>query len=683
MSFEITAVCFSNTGSGQINNEDNFYFAGKTLPARHHGILEPWETRFSTKTAQSLCLFDGVSEQGAGAGALSRAAADGFSEAQRAFSTRDTFENSLFEQLLLAMNRLVNRRKETTGLQDAGTSALCVTMNRDQLYVSWVGDSSIFCVRQGKCRRLNEPQPGFSKLPAQYLGLDERMTLDPRVLHGALMDGDLFLLCSGNVAEKVPGGEIANVLTGEQSLIGKGRTLEELAKQYDVEGDVSLLLFSAKREDSGEDLFADAIAMTSGEKAAAPAAPAPEKQPVPATPLAQKDDLAPLTLEDFENEPLPQPNAEEPEEEKPDTDQFGEELEDEEVEEEAVGVSLDSILARIKETIPQNWKPLAFIGALILVVLIVAGVVFGGDKVKELVDQRVDVPVVTGMTEDEAADALQELGLVLDVEKSDYSDTVKEGEIISQDPKAGTKLDEGAAVSVVLSLGEEAVMPDLTGMTEKAATSALKKWKIDLIVSKDTVYSENVKEGKIAEQSIKAGESLDDSITEVEVKLSKGSEYVDVPSMVGMSQKDAADAAEELGLKIKTTEEYSDSVASGEVISQNVKADESKKIGSTIEVTVSKGPKSVSVPYVVGQWQSEAEPTLQNLGFVVKITAEYSETVEHGRVLSQSVTGSATPGSTITLCVSIGSRYPEEEEEEETTTSKPKEDKEDDIIYVG
>ena len=86
---------------------------------------------------------------------------------------------------------------------------------------------------------------------------------------------------------------------------------------------------------------------------------------------------------------------------------------------------------------------------------------------------------------------------------------------------------------------------------------------------------------------------------------------------------------------------------------------------------------------MVGQWQSEAEPTLQNLGFVVKITADYSETVDHGRVLSQSVTGSATPGSTITLCVSIGSRYPEEEEEEETTTSKPKEDKEDDIVYVG
>ena len=317
-----------------------------------------------------------------------------------------------------------------------------------------------------------------------------------------------------------------------------------------------------------------------------------------------------------------------------------------------------------------------------MVVLIVAGVVFGGDKVKELVDQRVDVPVVTGMTEDEAADALQELGLVLDVEKSDYSETVKIGEIISQDPKAGTKLDEGAAVSVVLSLGEEAVMPDLTGMTEEAATSALKKWKINLTVSEDTVYSEDVAEGKIAEQSIKAGESLDDSMTEVEVKLSKGSEYVDVPSMVGMSEEDAANAAEELGLKIETTEEYSDTVASGEVISQNVKADESQKIGSTIEVTVSKGPEIVSVPYVVGQWQSEAEPALQNLGFVVKITADYSETVDHGRVLSQSVTGSAAPGSTITLCVSIGSQYPEEEEEE-TTTSKPKEDKEDDIVYVG
>ena len=161
------------------------------------------------------------------------------------------------------------------------------------------------------------------------------------------------------------------------------------------------------------------------------------------------------------------------------------------------------------------------------------------------------------------------------------------------------------------------------------------------------------------------------------MKLSKGSEYAEVPALTGMSQSEAIEAAENLGFVVETTEAYSDTVASGEVMEQDLAANEKEKIGSTITLTVSKGPEKVAVPNVVGWWQSEAQPKLENLGFVVSIVSEYNEWNDRGIVLSQSVTDSAVPGTTITLCISLGSQYPKEEET--TTPPKPK----DPVRYVG
>lgn len=692
MSFQISAVCFSQMGSGQTANEDNFYFAGKSLPEGHRGIDSLWETHFSTQKTESLCLFDGVSEQGAQAGPLTRAASEGFAEAQRAIVLNDDLDSGLFSKLLEVLNRLVNRRKEVEGLTDCAASALCMTMDRDQLYISWVGDSSVYCVRQGMCRRLNEPQPGFSRLPAQYLGLDAKLTLDPRVLHGALMDGDLFLLCSGNLSEALPPSEIAAVLKSKQSLIGKGRALLAMAEQKQVTGDRSLLLFRAERENAGSDLFADAITVNTPAPTAVkpskpveePAAPTPVQEPAvsvtPAAPapqptLAQKDDTAPLTVEDFENEPLPEPAAPEREPAEESTDQFGEEVEEDD--EDSVAISLDSILRRLRDSIPKKWRPLMLLVLLLVLALIVAGVFFGGGKVQELVDPRSAVPTVTGMTEVEASAALKEADLVLQTGDPVYSDTVEEGLAVSQSPVAGEKLDPGTTVTVVFSRGEEPVMPDLSGLTEDTALKALKPWNLKVEVLEETVYSEEVEEGKIAAQSVKAGTTIPEDAKLIQVKLSKGSEYAEVPALTGMSQSEAIEAAENLGFVVETTEAYSDTIASGEVMEQDLAANEKEKIGSTITLTVSKGPEKVAVPNVVGWWQSEAQPKLENLGFVVSIVSEYNEWNDRGIVLSQSVTDSAVPGTTITLCISLGSQYPKEEET--TTPAKPK----DPVRYVG
>jgi serine/threonine-protein kinase len=77
------------------------------------------------------------------------------------------------------------------------------------------------------------------------------------------------------------------------------------------------------------------------------------------------------------------------------------------------------------------------------------------------------------------------------------------------------------------------------------------------------------------------------------------------------------------------------------------------KKGSKVQINVSSGPQPVPVPSVVGQTFDQASASLQNAGFGVKRTNVDSDQPAD-TVVSQSPTGSAAPGATITLSVSKG-----------------------------
>ncbi|WP_257158958.1 Stk1 family PASTA domain-containing Ser/Thr kinase [Corynebacterium cystitidis] len=86
-----------------------------------------------------------------------------------------------------------------------------------------------------------------------------------------------------------------------------------------------------------------------------------------------------------------------------------------------------------------------------------------------------DVPDITDMTPQEAAQALQGAGLELDPEvDEENSDSVEEGRIIRQSPVPGSQLSKGSTVKVVVSVGPELVrIPSLVGMNSEQAESIL------------------------------------------------------------------------------------------------------------------------------------------------------------------------------------------------------------------
>lgn len=90
--------------------------------------------------------------------------------------------------------------------------------------------------------------------------------------------------------------------------------------------------------------------------------------------------------------------------------------------------------------------------------------------------REVEVPALAGKNPGEAESVLISQGLVLEVEDRFYSQNVREGEIISQLPLAGTRVRRGWRVRVALSLGPQRVpVPNVVGESDRAAEINIQK----------------------------------------------------------------------------------------------------------------------------------------------------------------------------------------------------------------
>ena len=166
------------------------------------------------------------------------------------------------------------------------------------------------------------------------------------------------------------------------------------------------------------------------------------------------------------------------------------------------------------------------------------------------------------------------------------SEDVPEGEVISQDPEAGTKADEGSEVELTVSSGAgQVTIPQLTGFTYSEAKKLLESDKYGLDVKKDEQES-SAPENEVINSNPPGGTEVDKGST-VTLLVSGG--QATVPNLVGLDEKDAKDALKDAGLKASTTEEPSPQ-PEGIVTAQSVPQGQQRPRGTTIELTVSSGP---------------------------------------------------------------------------------------------
>lgn len=137
---------------------------------------------------------------------------------------------------------------------------------------------------------------------------------------------------------------------------------------------------------------------------------------------------------------------------------------------------------------------------------------------------------------------------------------------------------------------------------------------------------------------------------------SSDKDKVTVPSLVGKTEEEAKEALNAVNLGYKAVKQASSTIPEGKVISQGTTAGTKVNKNTTITLSISSGPDSATVPNVIGIDQVEASNAIASAGFKVSVKKAYSDTVETGKVISQSPSASSatTPGATVTITVSEG-----------------------------
>ena len=205
-------------------------------------------------------------------------------------------------------------------------------------------------------------------------------------------------------------------------------------------------------------------------------------------------------------------------------------------------------------------------------------------------------------------------------------------------------------------------VPDVRGMSEEDAKALLNKkgLGIQVVTRKE---SKKYKAGKISKQTPEAGEKVSKH-TKIEVVVSSGlvGSKKAIPDVSGRSETEAQNELEEAGFKVTSSFQYDDSVESGKVISTTPEAGTKAEKGSTVTMLVSQGSNKKTVPDVRGMADATAQSTIKSYGFNVgTVTYDYSDSVEKGMVISQTVEPGtkASAGTSISITVSNGPK-PEE-----------------------
>lgn len=205
-------------------------------------------------------------------------------------------------------------------------------------------------------------------------------------------------------------------------------------------------------------------------------------------------------------------------------------------------------------------------------------------------------------------------------------------------------------------------VPDVRGMSEENARALLNKKRLGIhVVTRKE--SKKYKAGKISKQTPEAGEKVSKH-TKIEVVVSSGlvGSKKAIPDVSGMSETEAQNDLEEAGFKVTSSFQYDDSVESGKVISTTPEAGTKAEKGSTVTMLVSQGSNKKTVPDVRGMADATAQSTIKSYGFNVgTVTYDYSDSVEKGMVISQTVEPGtkASAGTSISITVSNGPK-PEE-----------------------
>lgn len=268
---------------------------------------------------------------------------------------------------------------------------------------------------------------------------------------------------------------------------------------------------------------------------------------------------------------------------------------------------------------PHDKKTLSIIASVCVLLAIVIAV----GLFLILRTSSVEVPDLSDLTEAEAIQEIEELGLVVGDITREYHESVDEGLVIAQSPRAGREVESGSAIHLTISLGIEDVLvpvevPDFIHLTLDEATDLIEEAGLSL-GNVDEAFSETVEEGLVISQSVAAGTMILQGET-INLVISLGSGLVSVPDFTGLDKDEARELIVSINLDLgRITSEYDADVEEGQVISQSIEAGEAVEPNTSIDLVVSLGRYASVNPFNFDVWGEDHIVTLERDGITVDV----------------------------------------------------------------
>jgi len=164
---------------------------------------------------------------------------------------------------------------------------------------------------------------------------------------------------------------------------------------------------------------------------------------------------------------------------------------------------------------------------------------------------EVEVPDLTGKTEDQARQTLEDNDLTLGSVDRAFSPDVEEDHVFRQDPGAGENVPQGSAVDITLSAGQEPVdVPALTGLSPDDAQQVLETAGLRLGTVEEGTCTSDGGPGTICAQDPDPNVQVNPD-TEVDVTVQP--QNIEVPDLTGMTETEAKQALKDGGLQLGDT----------------------------------------------------------------------------------------------------------------------------------
>ena len=226
--YTIFSAAASNVGNVRDKNEDNFFLNGKTLDAS----IKDTAIEVDTSDSGLFAVCDGMG--GEASGEVASAIAVG---ALSEFYKQTLEQNASFSEMIESYADEANARicaeiNKNNGKR-MGTTFVVLYLKNDIAHVSNIGDSRAYLLRDNQLKQISQDHTQIRRLVemniltaekarvhpdrhklTQHLGIfPEEMVIEPFSAEPvALVDGDVFLLCSDGLSDMLEDKEIEAIM---------------------------------------------------------------------------------------------------------------------------------------------------------------------------------------------------------------------------------------------------------------------------------------------------------------------------------------------------------------------------------------------------------------------------------------------------------------------------------------